>query len=47
MLEIRPGGRAFNPRQHIFGGYCIVTTTGAPQHLGGIPTGEMLLTAIE
>jgi len=46
MLEIGPGGRAFNPPQHIFGGYCIVTT-GAPRHLGGIPTGEMLLTAIE
>jgi Xaa-Pro dipeptidase len=47
MLEIGPGGRAYKPRQHVYGGYCIVTTSGAPRHLGGVPIEEMLLTAIE
>jgi Xaa-Pro dipeptidase len=47
MLEMGPGGRAYNPPQHIYGGYCIVTTRGAPRHLGGIPIEDMLLTVIE
>jgi len=47
MLEMGPGGRAYNPPQHIYGGYCIVTTTGAPRHLGEVPIEDMLLRAIE
>lgn len=47
MLEIGPGGRPYNPRQHVYGGYCIVTTQGAPRHLAGIPIEQMLLTAID
>jgi Xaa-Pro aminopeptidase len=46
MLEIGPGGRPYNPPQHLYGGYCIVTTSGAPRHLGGVPIEEMLLTVI-
>ena len=46
MLEIGPGGRPFNPPQHVYGGYCIVTTDGAPRHLGGIPIEQMLLTSV-
>lgn len=47
MLEIGPGGRPYNPAQHLYGGYCIVTTAGAPRHLGSIPIEEMLLTMID
>jgi hypothetical protein len=47
MLEIGPGGRPYSPPQHLYGGYCIVTTTGAPRHLGGIPIESMLLTVID
>lgn len=47
MVEIGPGGRAYNPSQHLYGGYCVVTTNGAPRRLGSIPIEEMLLTAIE
>ena len=46
MLEIGPGGRPYNPTQHVYGGYCIVTTEGAPRHLGGIPIEQMLLTSV-
>ena len=46
MLEIGPGGRAYNPSQHLYGGYCVVTTDGAPRRLGTIPIEEMLLKAI-
>jgi hypothetical protein len=37
MLEIGPGGRPYSPSQHVYGGYCIVTTHAAPRHLGGVP----------
>ncbi len=47
MLEIGPGGRSYNPSQHVYGGYCIVTTEGAPRHLGRVPIEQMLLTAVE
>jgi Xaa-Pro aminopeptidase len=46
MLEIGPGGRSYELSQHVYGGYCIVTTDGAPRHLGGIPIEQMLLTSV-
>ena len=46
MLEIGPGGRSYELAQHVYGGYCIVTTDGAPRHLGGIPIEQMLLTSV-
>jgi len=47
MVEIGPGGRPYDPPQHLYGGYCVVTTQGAPRRLGTISIEEMLLTAIE
>jgi hypothetical protein len=46
MLEIGPGGRPYKLSQHVYGGYCIVTTEAAPRHLGGVAIEEMLLTVV-
>jgi hypothetical protein len=47
MLELGVGGRRFKPAMAIQGGYCIVTTEGAPRELTGVPIERLLLTAIE
>lgn len=47
ILEIGPGGRSYNPAQHVYGGYLIVTTEDHPIHLSGIPIEQMLLTVID
>jgi Xaa-Pro aminopeptidase len=47
ILEIGPGGRPYNPAQHVYGGYLIVTTDDRPRHLSGVPIEQMLLTVIE
>lgn len=47
MLEIGPGGRPYHPPQHVYGGYCLVTTSTAARHLGGHPIEEMLLKVID
>jgi len=44
MVEIGPGG---NQPQHVHGGYCIITTDGAPRHLSNIPIEERLLTVVK
>jgi Xaa-Pro aminopeptidase len=47
MVEMGVGGRRFQPPQSIQGGYCIVSTDGAPRHLSGVPIEKMVLSAVE